>query len=74
MPVVCNPLLENNEKIYLVNKKHKRGDMSRTNFENLPVYQLSEKLADKIWEIVADWDYFAKDTAGKQIIKSSDSK
>lgn len=26
-----------------------------------------------VWEIVADWDYFAKDTVGKQIVKSSDS-
>ena len=47
--------------------------MNRTNFENLVVYQFSEKLADMIWEIVVDWDYFVKDTVGKQIVKSSDS-
>lgn len=45
----------------------------RTNFENLVVYQLSEKLADTIWEIVASWDSFAKDTVAKQIVKSADS-
>jgi len=47
--------------------------MTRTNFENLQVYQLSEKLADQIWDIVIKWDYFAKDTVGKQIVKSADS-
>ena len=31
--------------------------MSRPNFEKLEVYQLSEKLADEIWQIVKEWDY-----------------
>ncbi|MEY4916473.1 MAG: hypothetical protein RL616_386 [Verrucomicrobiota bacterium] len=39
--------------------------MSRTNFENLRVYKLSEELADAIWDIVAKWDAFAKDTVGR---------
>ncbi|MEA5526715.1 four helix bundle protein [Nodularia spumigena] len=43
------------------------------NFQNLRVYQLSEKLANEIWFIVQKWDYFAKDTVGKQIVKSTDS-
>ena len=30
--------------------------MARTNFENLRVYNLSEELFDKIWEIVLAWD------------------
>lgn len=47
--------------------------MSRPNFQNLQVYQLSEKLADEIWNIVKTWDYFAKDTIGKQIVRSADS-
>lgn len=47
--------------------------MPRTNFENLRVYQLSEELADKIWDIVVGWDNFASDTAGKQIVRSADS-
>ena len=47
--------------------------MARTNFENLRVYQLSENLADKIWDIVLSWDNFAKDTVGKQIVRSTDS-
>ena len=47
--------------------------MPRTNFENLRVYQLSEELADKIWDIVLGWDNFAKDTVGKQVVRSADS-
>jgi four helix bundle protein len=47
--------------------------MSRTNFENLRVYKLSEQLADEIWTIVIRWDAFAKDTVGKQIVRSADS-
>lgn len=33
--------------------------MARTNFERLRVYQLSEKLADQVWEIVLGWNFFA---------------
>jgi four helix bundle protein len=47
--------------------------MARTNFENLAVYQLSEDLADEIWNIVQSWATFAKDTVGKQIVRSADS-
>ena len=47
--------------------------MQKTNFENLEIYQLSEKFADEIWEIVLGWNHLAQDTAGKQIIRSADS-
>jgi four helix bundle protein len=45
----------------------------RTKFENLRVYQMSECLADEIWQIVIGWDNFARDTIGKQIVRSADS-
>ena len=47
--------------------------MNRTGFEDLRVYKLAEELADLIWEIVSKWDYFAKDTIGKQLVNSADS-
>jgi four helix bundle protein len=47
--------------------------MERTNFEKLQVYQLSEKLADSIWNVVIEWYVFAKDTVGKQIVRAADS-
>ena len=45
----------------------------RTNFEKLEIYQLSEELSDKVWAIVKTWDWFAKDTLGKQLVKAADS-
>jgi len=47
--------------------------MEKTNFEKLRVYKLAENLADKIWDVVAKWDYLAKDTVGKQMIRAADS-
>ena len=47
--------------------------MEKTNFENLEIYQLSEKLADEVWDIVLGWSSLAQDTVGKQIIRSADS-
>ncbi len=42
-------------------------------FEKLRVYELAELLADEIWRIVRKWDTFARDTVGKQIVRSADS-
>jgi four helix bundle protein len=50
-----------------------RENMSRTNFENLRVYALSEDLADAIWEIASHWNHFDRDTVGRQIVRSADS-
>lgn len=47
--------------------------MEKTNFENLEIYQLSETLSDKVWEIVFQWNRLAQDTIGKQLIRSTDS-
>jgi len=45
----------------------------RTGFENLRVYNLAEEIADLVWEVVSKWDYFPKDTVGKQLVNSADS-
>jgi four helix bundle protein len=47
--------------------------MARANFENLRIYQLSEKLADGIWDLVIGWDGFSRDTVGKQLVRAADS-
>jgi four helix bundle protein len=41
--------------------------------EDLDVYQMAEELADKVWNICIEWDYFAKDTIGKQLVRAVDS-
>jgi hypothetical protein len=35
--------------------------MAKSNFTNLKVYQLAERLADAIWDVATQWEYFAKD-------------
>ncbi|MEH2054166.1 four helix bundle protein [Nostoc sp.] len=47
--------------------------MPTKRFQELQVYKLSEQLADEIWKIVEGWNFFAKDTIGKQIVRSDDS-
>jgi len=47
--------------------------VEKTQFEELRVYQLAGKLADIVWSVVRKWDLFARDTVGKQIIRSADS-
>lgn len=37
------------------------------------MYQLAEEIADLTWEVAGKWDYFAKDTEGKQLVNSDDS-
>ena len=47
--------------------------MARPQFENLRVYQLSEEIADLIWDIVASWERFARNTVGSQLVRAADS-
>jgi four helix bundle protein len=47
--------------------------MERTNFEKLRVYQLSEQLSDRAWEVASRWESLAQKTVGIQFIKSADS-
>jgi four helix bundle protein len=41
--------------------------------EKLEVYNLPEDFSDKIWNIVRSWNFFEKDTIGKQIVRAADS-
>ena len=47
--------------------------MDRTSFEKLHVYRLAEELADLAWNVVLGWSNLARDTIGKQLIRSADS-
>lgn len=47
--------------------------MATKGFENLRVYQLAETLADAVWHLVRQWDSLARDTIGRQMIRSADS-
>lgn len=39
----------------------------------LEIYQLAMEISKKIWEVVSCWNYFEKDTVGKQFVRSADS-
>jgi four helix bundle protein len=39
----------------------------------LEVYKSALEIGDKVWEIVNQWDYFNKDTLGKQFVRAADS-
>jgi len=41
--------------------------------EELQVYQLSMEIGEEVWNIVIKWDYFSKDTIGKQLVRAVDS-
>lgn len=47
--------------------------MKTESLDSLQVYQLAEALSDAIWKAVLVWDQFARDTIGKQIVRSADS-
>ncbi|HEY8936911.1 MAG TPA: four helix bundle protein, partial [Cyclobacteriaceae bacterium] len=41
--------------------------------EDLKVYAFSMELGEDVWKIIQAWDYFQKDTIGKQLIRTVDS-
>lgn len=41
--------------------------------EELEVYQSAMEVGEKVWVIVAGWNFFAKDTVGKQWVRAVDS-
>lgn len=47
--------------------------MFNQSFHELKVYQLSEKLANEIWQIVQGWNTFTKNTIGTELVRAADS-
>ena len=41
--------------------------------EELEVYKVSLEIGDIIWGIISKWQFFERDTLGKQITRSADS-
>ena len=41
--------------------------------EDLKVYNLAMEVGEKVWDIVDRWNYFQKDTIGKQFVRAVDS-
>ena len=41
--------------------------------KELKIYNLADKISDKVWELVDQWKPFTKETIGKQLVRSADS-
>jgi four helix bundle protein len=44
-----------------------------TKLEDFKAYNRAMDLGEEVWKIVLPWDYFTKDTIGKQLVKAADS-
>ncbi len=40
---------------------------------DLEVYKIALEIGDKVWDTVDHWDFFNKDTLGKQFVRAADS-
>ncbi|MCK4465410.1 MAG: four helix bundle protein [Bacteroidales bacterium] len=40
---------------------------------DIKAYRISFDLSNYVWDVVLKWDYFSRDTVGKQYVKSIDS-
>lgn len=47
--------------------------MSVIRLQDLEVYRLAEDFANQMWKICSKWDFFNRDTLGKQLVKAADS-
>lgn len=47
--------------------------MGKTSFENLKVYTMSETFSDEVWNLVARWEHFARESIGRQLVRAADS-
>lgn len=41
---------------------------------DIEAYKISFKLSNYVWDLILKWEYFYKDTVGKQFIRAVDSK
>ena len=47
--------------------------MSHLSINDLEIYRDAMEFGETMWSLVEDWDYFAKDTVGKQLVRCADS-
>ncbi len=41
--------------------------------EDFKTYQKAMEVGEEVWKVVASWNYFEKDTVGKQLVRAVDS-
>lgn len=60
-------VLEGLRKVDIIN------DLIDMKLEDLEIYNKSLEIGEKVWKLTLTWDFFAKDTIGKQLVRSIDS-
>lgn len=48
-------------------------DKKYLKLNDIESYKIAFKLSNYVWDIVIKWDYFAKETVGKQFVRAIDS-
>ncbi len=48
-------------------------DKKYLKISQIEAYNISSELSNFVWEIIIKWDYFNKDTVGKQFVRAVDS-
>jgi four helix bundle protein len=41
--------------------------------DDMEIYKLAMQIGEDVWSLVDTWDYFKKDTIGKQLVRTADS-
>jgi len=41
--------------------------------EDLEIYKLANEIGEEVWNLINEWNFFAKDTLGKQLTRAADS-
>jgi four helix bundle protein len=41
--------------------------------ENLEIYAIAMDIGNQVWQLVTSWNYFERDTLGKQLVRAADS-
>ena len=47
--------------------------MKKTGIENLQIYNEAFNISNQVWRLVDTWNWFSKDTLGKQLVRAADS-
>ena len=45
----------------------------KSSLNDLEIYREAMDIGEDVWSIVLGWDFFARDTIGKQVVRSADS-
>lgn len=47
--------------------------MDPLKLEDIEIYQLALEIGEEVWNMVQKWEYFSKNTVGKQFVEAADS-